>query len=272
MDAENQSFAWCFDFQNGFAGRGYRGNSHGSVLSVPSRQGGAVAAADISTTTVLSSSTAATSAIGSTAQAVQFPLPDTGQTKCYDASGDSTSCTGTGEDGANIVNPMSYTDSGNGMVTDNDTGLMWQKKDSSARRTWSAARSYCTKLSLGGHSDWRLPGVMELISIVDYGISDPGSTINGTYFPKTDADVYWSSTADAKDKDVAWYVLFQNGFVNTELRSNEYHVRCVRGKQGAASFTDNGNGTATDSGTGLMWQQAGGELKKWINACHTVWD
>src|SRR5208283_443225 len=114
-----------------------------------------------------------------------FALPDTGQTMCYDANGNVIACAGTGEDAAHIVNPMSYTDNGNGTVTDNVTGLMWQKQDDDTMRTWSDASTYCTNLGVGEYSDWRLPAVMELMSIVNYGIPDPGPTINTTYFPNT---------------------------------------------------------------------------------------
>jgi hypothetical protein len=47
-------------------------------------------------------------------------LPATGETSCYDTSGDVISCTGTAQDGAYIINPISYTDNGNGTVTDNN--------------------------------------------------------------------------------------------------------------------------------------------------------
>ena len=47
---------------------------------------------------------------------------------------------------------------------------------------------------------------------------------------------------------------------------SSFYVRCVRGGQPTQSFTDNGNGTVTDSGTGLMWQQAEGGSKTWDNA------
>src|SRR5208283_3635428 len=132
-----------------------------------------------------------------------FALPDTGQTMCYDANGNVIACAGTGEDAAHIVNPMSYTDNGNGTVTDNVTGLMWQNQDDGNKYNWYQAtgtydatynptsQNVCGSLSLGGYSDWRLPAVMELMSIVNYGIPPPGPTINTTYFPNTGA-YYWS--------------------------------------------------------------------------------
>ncbi|MBI5675484.1 MAG: hypothetical protein HZC48_06640 [Nitrospirae bacterium] len=60
-----------------------------------------------------------------------FNLPDTGQTKCYRGVDpyDEIPCAGTGQDGEYNINPLSYTDNGNGTVTDNNTGLMWQKHE-----------------------------------------------------------------------------------------------------------------------------------------------
>ncbi|MBV5349935.1 hypothetical protein JZU71_01895, partial [bacterium] len=57
----------------------------------------------------------------------QAGLPDTGQTKCYNYSGTEIPCAGTGQDGAYSINPMSFTDNANGTITDNNTGLLWQK-------------------------------------------------------------------------------------------------------------------------------------------------
>ena len=57
--------------------------------------------------------------------AATFKLPDTGQTKCYEAVEPYAviPCTGTGQDGAYSINTMSFTDNSNGTVTDNNTGL-----------------------------------------------------------------------------------------------------------------------------------------------------
>lgn len=199
-----------------------------------------------------------------------FTLPDTGQTTCSDANGNVIACAGTGQDAAHIVNPMSYTDNGNGTVTDNVTGLMWQKQDDGNQYNWYQAtatydayynpssQSVCGVLSLGGYSDWRLPAVMELMSIVNYSIPSPGPTTNTTYFPDTKANGngYWSSTSVDNISSNAWGLDFSSGIVGSLSKGiGSYYVRCVRGGQEPPSFTDNGNGTVTDSATGLMWQQ-----------------
>ncbi len=123
-----------------------------------------------------------------------YYLPDTGQTACYDASGAVISCTGTGQDGEYSINLMSFTDNGNGTVTDNVIGLMWQQEDDNTTRTWADAGTYCDGLALGGYTDWRLPTKKELMSIVNYGTYSPA--INTTYFPNTNASSYcpWESS------------------------------------------------------------------------------
>ncbi len=195
-----------------------------------------------------------------------FPVPDTGQTTCYDSSGSVISCAGTGQDGAYIINPMSYTDNGDGTVTDNVTGLMWQQQGDTTLRAQSDAGTYCTNLRVGGHSDWRLPAVMELLSIADYS-NAPGPTINATFFPHTNADWYWSSTGYADGTNTTWWdVSFDAGGDYNDLPASGDYVRCVRGGQKSAGLMDNGNGTVTDRGSGLMWQQGEGGLMAWADA------
>ncbi|MCA3694501.1 DUF1566 domain-containing protein [Aquidulcibacter sp.] len=77
------------------------------------------------------------------------------------------------------------------VVEDHATGLMWQRKNDGTAKSWSAALSYCTHLSLAGYSDWRLPHAKELHSLVDYNripAIDP-------LFQLSDQTAYlWSST------------------------------------------------------------------------------
>lgn len=214
-----------------------------------------------------------------------FSLPDTGQTKCYQGVSPYTesSCSGTGQDGAYNINPMDYTDNLNGTITDNVTGLMWQKEDDNNMRTFDEAVTYCESLTLGGYSDWRLPSRKELITIVDYSIANPGPAINATYFQNTNAAGYWTSTAYAGSASYAWVVYFTDGNVKHKYKFSTYnnqpqrfdYARCVRvsaaavgGEQSApsSSFTDNSNGTVTDNATGLMWQQGEPGFMTWAAA------
>ena len=213
------------------------------------------------------------------ADSFAFRLPDTGQTLCYDSSGDEIDCTGTGQDGAYNINPMSFTDNADGTVTDKNTGLMWQKHDDGNRHNWyqasgtvhkthnPTAKDVCGSLTLGSHSDWRLPTKKELMSIADYGIPSPGPMIMTTYFPDAYSAWYWSSTTYAGSPGLAWYMDFNNGDVGDYDKDYIDHVRCVRGGQPSSpDFTDNGNGTVTDNRTGFMWQQGEPGTMTWSSA------
>ena len=123
-------------------------------------------------------------------------LPKTGQTKCYDTAGAKISCAGTGQDGdiqAGVVWPSPrFVDNGNGTVSDKLTGLMWIK-DETAAMTWRVALDYVKTLNTGGHTDWRLPNVEELRSLVDNSQYNP-SLPQGHPFTNGQSHDYWSST------------------------------------------------------------------------------
>ena len=50
---------------------------------------------------------------------------------------------------------------------------MWQQAAAPSTYTWEQAKAYCPTLTLAGHSDWRLPTRIELVSLVDFGRSAP---------------------------------------------------------------------------------------------------
>jgi hypothetical protein len=127
---------------------------------------------------------------------------------------------------AGAPNGESYTDNGDGTVTDKVTGLMWQQAVPPASYTWANAVAYCPTLTLAGHSDWRLPSVIELVSIVDLGQFSP--SINGKYFPSTPANFFWSSSPVAGSPSLAWLVYFDNGNTGSVVVSGTDFVRCVR--------------------------------------------
>jgi len=123
-----------------------------------------------------------------------------------------------------------YTPHGDGTVTDNATGLMWQQ-DGSAIRNWEGALSYCQEGGWANHTDWRLPNIKELESIVDDTIPYPWPTIDAVAFPNTPSSWYWSSTTYADDPDYAWGVYFYDGSVDGDGKDGDGYVRCVRGGQ-----------------------------------------
>ncbi|MBF0240819.1 MAG: DUF1566 domain-containing protein, partial [SAR324 cluster bacterium] len=147
--------------------------------------------------------------------------PDTGQTTSYTAT--------FGEDNDYTIRAPSYTDNGNGTITDNITGLVWQKEDDNNTYSWSSAGTYCDNLELGSQTDWRLPHVKELSTLVNAGTYSP--SINTTYFPNTNSSNYWSSSADAGSTSYAWYVNFTSGHVGNNSKADSGYVRCVRGGQ-----------------------------------------
>jgi hypothetical protein len=133
-------------------------------------------------------------------------------------------------DGANLGAPNveSYTDNGT-TVTDNVTGLMWQKSVPAATYKWDVAVAYCPTISLGGYTDWRLPTLIELFSIVDASKANP--SIHGTYFPSTPAALFWSSSpAVGTGGASAFAVNFTRGDIYTrgDISTASYNIRCVR--------------------------------------------
>ncbi|WP_051434679.1 DUF1566 domain-containing protein [Desulfonatronum lacustre] len=109
-------------------------------------------------------------------------------------------------------------DNGDGTVTDNGTGLMWQKA-TAGPMNWDAAMSYASGLSLAGRSDWRLPGRDRLEELYH----SPCKGMIELSFP-----AYWSSTTNANNTNNAWHVNFNNGNVNNNNKSNSSYVRAVR--------------------------------------------
>jgi len=179
-----------------------------------------------------------------------YLLPDTGQTDCFDSSGNIIACSpALGQDGSYMIVPLAYTENNPLTVTDSNTDLMWQREDDGTTRTWNDAGNYCEALDLDGFSDWRLPTYFELLTIVDYGRSNP--SIDLLVFPNTNSSSYWSSETDGGGTKV---ISFDYGESSTLAESSANNVRCVRGADLTYSyFSDNMDGTLTDWRTGLMW-------------------
>ncbi len=101
-----------------------------------------------------------------------------------------------------------FVDHGNGSITDNATGLTWTQNDSGTGMDWETALNYCESLDTAGRSDWRLPNVKELQSLVDYARS-PDATNSAAIDPifnistitneagQLDYPAFWSSTTHA---------------------------------------------------------------------------
>lgn len=193
------------------------------------------------------------------------PVPATGQTSCYNNDG-KISCPQPGEafygqDAQYATVSHTFTDLGNGIIRDNITGLEWQQETAPGSYTVNMALAYCESSSLGGHDDWRLPTVKELLTLVECGITGPEAKINITFFYDTEPSSYWTSQGHLNGEGVFdwYYVSFFEGdvyFLNKLIYFRS--VRAVRSGQQESSggFVDNRDGTVTHSSTGLMWQQA----------------
>lgn len=131
-----------------------------------------------------------------------------------------------------VATSESYTDNGDGTILDNVTKLVWQKSPPANTYTQQAAIAYCagSAMSLGEHTDWRLPTIVELFSLSRHGAADTRSdkAIN-PIFPSPPGNEYWSSTPLAESPSSAYYVsILQGSDVSTADVTASKYVRCVR--------------------------------------------
>ena len=195
-----------------------------------------------------------------TCEASSF-VPQTGQTTCWDNSGFLIiiPCVGTGHDGEfQVGTPLPiprFTDNFDGTVTDNLTGLIWLQDancPNTSIRKWQEALDDVASLNLSGRmrgfdcgdtsdtgshqTDWRLPNVKELLSLIHYGfvhpaLSDAEGTAQGTNgdpFTNIVTNPYLSSTTVVFSPFNAWAVHFSSGRTIIVSRSVGGHVLPVR--------------------------------------------
>jgi Protein of unknown function (DUF1566) len=143
---------------------------------------------------------------------------------------------------------------------DSTSGLAWQVFAPGVQMSWPEAKSHCDSLTLDGQSDWRLPSISELRSLIrgcdvtqkdgpckvndsclkllgcrnrscdGCSIKD-GPGLGGTYLPqalKGNMQKYWSSSACVDANRNVWFVEFEKGFVGFDTDSSDGLVRCVR--------------------------------------------
>ena len=167
-------------------------------------------------------------------------LPQTGQRKCYNASGTEIACTGTGQDGeiqAGVAWPNPRFAVSGDCVTDNLTGLMWAKTGNmpNDKKTWQGALNYVASLNssggLCGYADWRLPNINELESLVNAQASNIASWLQSQGFRNVQPFYYWSSSTYSCGTRNAWYVHMGDGGVGGGVKSSTSYVWPVRGGQ-----------------------------------------
>ena len=227
-----------------------------------------------------------------------YPIVDTGVSDFYDNNSIITSpSVGQsfyGQDAQYNGNQPSYTNNGDGTITDNVTGLMWEQ-DMGDKIGYDAAFTKATNSTLGGHTDWRVPTIKELYSLAlftgqCFGDNAVIKFIDTNYFNQPIGDTSigereidgqtWSSTQYVGEIMNGSEAVFGYNFVDGRLKgypkykpstgaANTMYFRLVRNNTsyGENNFVDNGDGTITDSATGLMWQQEdGGNTHNWENA------
>jgi hypothetical protein len=173
-----------------------------------------------------------------TAQAAPADLPETGQTTCTNAAGAVIACASTGQDGdlkAGVAWPnprfVVGTDAEVDCVTDRLTGLMWVRAPSAMTAIWTAALAGANDLTLCGFSDWRLPNVNELESLVNGESVSPAAFLNTQGFSGVQAGRYWSSSSLAGNTGDAWVVDMNDGLMTGDGKSDSRFVWPVRAGQ-----------------------------------------
>lgn len=145
-----------------------------------------------------------------------------------------------------------FTVHGDGTVTDKKTGLMWKQcpegqsgaacaTGTAVTYTWQGALQQAASVNGSGfatYTDWRLPNIKELSSIVERQCETPA--INLEVFPATPSERFWSSSPVAAINDDAWLVNFEFGISSSDYRIEPfaisgdpfiYAVRLVRNGQ-----------------------------------------
>ncbi len=238
------------------------------------------------TYTAISALLAFATAPGQTATARPYVVVGTGQTQCYD-NRRRIVCPRPGrpfygQDAQYRNNEPAYKDNGDGTVTDLKTGLVWVKARG-PKTTWDDAKRGAASCRVGGCTDWRMPSIKELYSLVNFnGRSGPERSsvpyIDTRYFEFRYGDRSrgerpidcqdWSATkyvaTTMGGNPTAFGVNFADGrikgypvSVGPRRRKHRLYIRYVRGKPdyGKNDFHDNGNGTITDRATGLTWSK-----------------
>ncbi len=234
-------------------------------------------------------------------------IVDTAQVECYDDHGvityPSERSSFYGQDSQYLTCPPSYKDNKDGTVTDLSTGLMWSKGVDKKKVSLVESTMLASKLKLGGYSDWRVPSIKELYSLIDFrGYTGSGgqdkSFVPSDFIPFINTDFFDFKCGDIESGeryiDAQWlsntkYVsttmngaetLFGVNFADGRIkgygykqksrrrREKKFFVRFVRGNYyGHNDFVDNGDGTITDRSTGLMWMKSdSGQGMNWQEA------
>lgn len=188
---------------------------HTAIASIVAASGDAVAA------DLLTGKTAATTA---------GPITGTRAPAMIQASGQ----TGTDAGGVDYPSPR-FIDNGNGTITDKLTGLMWAKDlnlaatDYGRYASWTEAKSACEAKNIGGHTDWRLPNVKEVDSLIDWSAYPLTSYLTTAGFSNSIWQNFWLNTVAQNNTGYAFYITSVNGIRNVDLKTGQHGYVPVRG-------------------------------------------
>jgi len=204
-------------------------------------------------------------------------LPETGQTNSYYAGDDGDVLAGTSEP---VPRWIDYT-AMNGQIFDRKTSLYWAAFDPQFNSAWGTCVSFAEGYSIGGASDWRMPNIREVESLMAYGKSNPVLPDGHPFSGYTNA-VYWTSTTFAGDTASSFSLNMADGTIGLRTKTGGANLLLVRGSSptvaksgqttvymagdngtyapgvwGAAvtgdRFMDHANGLVSDKLTGLTW-------------------
>lgn len=232
------------------------------------------------------------------ADKIPYKIVDTGQVRCYNNStqiefpkaGDAFY----GQDAQYIGNKHAYKDNRDGTVTDLKTGLMWQSNPGE-KMTFRQAVAGASKSRLAGYTDWRLPTIKELYSLILFSGTDPDPMSRNSSrqqpFIDTKYFKFRYGNPDSGERIIDSQFASSTKYVSTTMRGEQtmfgvnfadgrikgyglrdprtgrdktFYVLYVRGNTsyGKNDFKDNGDGTIIDKATGLMWMKVdSGKLK-----------
>jgi hypothetical protein len=133
-----------------------------------------------------------------------------------------------------------YRDLGDGTVLDTQTNLQWMRRalgqtwngqtcvGDANRFNWDDAIKIAKGMRHAGYTDWRLPTIDELKTLI---VTGQIPTIDQQAFPNTPSSWFWSGSPYASNANSAWSVSLGYGYAYYYGRGSYYHVRLVRGGQ-----------------------------------------
>ncbi len=112
-------------------------------------------------------------------------------------------------------------------IYDKTTSLLWQdtKDNKKLSLTFSKAQDYCSKLVIGKNSNFRIPTMNELQTIIDYKNYDP-AIVKGFEYVSNEA--YWTTTPFVDDDKVVWLIHFKKGERYVKDMHYDRYIRCVQ--------------------------------------------